>query len=123
MVNQENRDVPLVRKLFQKPDVLIVICVQIAVTAYAADALQSINDNQFCTGVFVQKLLDLLFQPALEGVSHDRKVQRRRCVLGQVNESRLDALERIFKTEIQRFALRCCEIPERLPLRNAQAEP
>ena len=62
MVNQENRDVPLVRKLFQKPDVLIVICVQIAVTAYAADALQSINDNQFCTGVFVQKLLDLLLQ-------------------------------------------------------------
>ena len=55
-------DAPPVRKFFQKPDVLIVICVQIAVTAYAADALQSINDNQFCTGVFVQKLLDLLLQ-------------------------------------------------------------
>ena len=52
----------IVCKFFQKPDVLIVICVQIAVTAYAADALQSINDNQFCTGVFVQKLLDLLLQ-------------------------------------------------------------
>ena len=35
----------------------------------------------------------------------------------------LDALERIFETEIQRFALCCCKIPERLPLRNAQAKP
>ena len=50
-------------------------------------------------------------------------MQRWRCILGQVKESRLDALERIFETEIQRFALRCCEIPERLPLRNAQAKP
>ena len=35
----------------------------------------------------------------------------------------LDALERIFEAEIQDFALGCCEIPERLPLRNAQAKP
>ena len=62
VVNQQNCDVPPVCKPFQKSDLLIVICVQIAVTAYAADALQSINDNQFCTGVFVQKLLDLLLQ-------------------------------------------------------------
>ena len=59
----------------------------------------------------------------LERVGHDRKVQRRRCIFRQVKESRLDALERIFETEIQRFALRCCEIPERLPLCNAQAKP
>ena len=31
----------------------------------------------------------------------------------------LDALERIFETEIQRFALRCCKIPECLSLRDA----
>ena len=59
----------------------------------------------------------------LERVGHDRKVQRRRCIFRQVKEPRLDTLERIFETEIQRFALRCCEIPERLPLRNAQAKP
>ena len=35
----------------------------------------------------------------------------------------LDALERIFEAEIQHFALGCCKIPERLPLRNAQAKP
>ena len=70
-----------------------------------------------------QELLDLLFQPVLERVGHDRKVQRWRRIFRQVKESRLDALERIFETEIQRFALRCCEIPERLPLRNAQAKP
>ena len=31
----------------------------------------------------------------------------------------LDALERIFETEIQRFSLRCCKIPECLSLRDA----
>ena len=70
-----------------------------------------------------QELLDLLFQPVLERVSHDRKMQRRWRVLGQIKEPRLDTLERIFEAEIQDFALGCCEIPERLPLRNAQAKP
>ena len=123
MVNQQNCDVPPVCKLFQNPDVLIVICVQIAVTACAADALQGINDNQFCIGVFVQELLDLLLQTMFERVRHDREVQRRRCIFRQVKEPCLDALERIFKAEIQNFALGCCEIPERLPLCNAQAKP
>mgnify|MGYP007027335777 CR=1 FL=1 len=70
-----------------------------------------------------QELLDLLFQPVLERVSHDRKMQRRWRVLGQIKEPRLDTLERIFETEIQNLALCCCKIPERLPLRNAQAKP
>ena len=75
---------------FEKPDVLIVICVQIAVTASASNALQRINDNEFCVRMLRQKLLDLLFQPMLERVSHDRKVQRRRGIFRQVKESRLD---------------------------------
>ena len=50
-------------------------------------------------------------------------MQRRRSVLRQIKEPRLDTLERIFKAEIQNFALGRCEIPERLPLRNAQAKP
>ena len=70
-----------------------------------------------------QKLLDLLFQPVLECVRHNCKMQRRRCVFRQVKEPCLNTLERIFKAEIQNFALGCCEIPERLPLRNAQAKP
>ena len=70
-----------------------------------------------------QKLLDLLFQPMLERVGHDRKMQRWRRVFRQVKEPRLDTLERVFKAEIQDFALGCCEIPERLPLRNAQTQP
>ena len=119
MVNQEDRDVPLVRKLFQKSDVLIVICVQIAVTARSPNALQRVDNNEFCCRMLGHELLDLLFQPVLERVSHDRKVQRLRCILGQVKEPRLDTLERIFETEIQNLALRCCKIPERLPLRNA----
>ena len=66
-----------------------------------------------------QKLLDLLFQPVLERVGHDRKVQRWRRIFRQVKESRLDTLERIFEAEIQNLALCHCKIPERLPLRNA----
>ena len=66
-----------------------------------------------------QKLFDLLFQPMLERVSHDRKMQCWRCIFRQVKEPCLDALKRIFETEIQNLALGCCEIPERLPLRNA----
>ena len=119
MVDQQDGNVMPVRKLFEKTNVLIIIRVQIAVAASRSDTLQGVDDNKSRGRMLGQKLLDLLFQAVLEGVSHDRKMQRRRCILGQVNESRLDALERIFKTEIQRFALRCCEIPERLPLRNA----
>ena len=120
VVNQQNCDVPPVCKLFQNPDVMIVICIQIiAVTARAAHMLQSIDDNEFCVRMLRQKLFDLLLQPALECVRHNCKMQRWRRVLRQVKESRLDALKRIFETEIQRFALRYCEIPERLPLRNA----
>ena len=86
MVDQQNCDVPLVRKFFQKPDVLIVICVQIAVAARAPNTLQRVDDNELCVRMICQELLDLLFQPVLERVSHDRKVQRRRCVLGQIKE-------------------------------------
>ena len=123
MVDQQNCNVPLVRKFFQKPDVLIVICVQIAVTARAPNTLQRVDHNQFCCWMLRQKLLDLLLQPVLERVGHDRKVQRWRGIFRQVKEPRLDTLERIFETKVQNLALRCCEIPERLPLRNAQAEP
>ena len=65
MVNQEDRDVPLVREFFQKPDILIVICVQIAGAASASNALQRVDHNQFCIGMFGQELLDLLFQSVL----------------------------------------------------------
>ena len=105
----------IVCKFFQKPDVLIVICVQIAVTACTLNALQGVNDNEFCVRMLCQELFDLLFQPALECVRHDCKMQRRRCVFRQVKEPCLDTLERIFEAEIQDFALGCCEIPERLP--------
>ena len=70
-----------------------------------------------------QKLLDLLLQSVLERVGQDCKVQCRRRVLGQIKEPRLDAPVGIFEAEIQDFALRHGKIPERLPLRNAQAEP
>ena len=66
-----------------------------------------------------QKLLDLLLQSVLERVGQDCKVQCRRRVLGQIKEPRLDALERIFETEIQNLALRRRKISQRLPLRNA----
>ena len=119
MVDQQNCDVPLVRKLLEQTDVLIVICVQIAVTACSPNALQCVDHNEFRCRMLCQKLLDLLFQTALECVSHDRKMQRRRGIFRQVKEPCLNTLKRIFETEIQRFALRCCEIPECLSLRDA----
>ena len=111
MVDQQNCNVPLVRKFFQEPDVLIVICVQIAVTARAPNTLQRVDHNQSCCWMLRQKLLDLLLQPVLERVGHDRKVQRRRGIFRQVKESRLDTLERVFKAEIQNFALCRCKVP------------
>ena len=39
MVNQQDGNMMPVRKLFEKSDILIIICVQIAVTACAADTL------------------------------------------------------------------------------------
>ena len=119
MVNQEDCNVPLVRKFLEQADLLIVICVQIAVTARTSNALQGVNDNEFRCRMFHQELLDLLFQPMPECVRHNCKMQRRRRIFRQVKESRLDTLERIFKTEIQRFSLRCCKIPECLSLRDA----
>ena len=119
MVNQQNCDVPPVCKFFQKPDVLIVICVQIAVTAGRSNALQSVDHNKLCGRMLCQELLDLLFQPVLDCVRHNCKMQRRRCIFRQVKEPRLDTLERIFETKIQNLALRRLKIPERLPLRNA----
>ena len=119
MVNQQNCNVPFVRKLFQKTDILVVVRIQISVAARSTDTLQGVNHNKLCGRMLGQKLLDLLLQTALECVSHDRKVQRRRCIFRQIKESRLDTLKRIFKAEIQNFALCCCEIPERLSLRNA----
>ena len=86
MVNQENCNVPFVCKLFQNPDVLIVICVQIAVTASASNALQGINHNEFRCRMLCQELLNLLFQPVLERVSHDRKMQRQRRIFRQVKK-------------------------------------
>ena len=119
MVNQQNCDVPPVCKPFQKSDVLIVVCIQIAVISCATNALQGVDHNELGCRMLDQKLLNLLFQSVLERVGHDRKVQSRRGIFRQVKESRLDTLERIFKTEIQRFSLRCCKIPECLSLRDA----
>ena len=39
MVNQENCNVPLVRKFLEQVNILIVICVQIAVAARTTNAL------------------------------------------------------------------------------------
>ena len=123
MVNQEDCNVPLVRKFLEQADLLIVICVQIAVTASASDALQGVDHNELGCRMLDQKLLDLLFQPVLECVRHNCKMQHWRCIFRQVKESRLDTLERIFETEIQNLALCHCKIPERLLLCNAQAKP
>ena len=46
-----------VRKLFEQADVLVIVCVQIAVAACTSDALQGVNHNQFCIGMFGQELL------------------------------------------------------------------
>ena len=119
MVNQQDGNMMPVRKLFEKSDILIIICVQIAVTACSADTLLCIDHNKLCGRMLCQKLFDLLFQPMLERVRHDREVQRRRCVFRQVKEPHLNTLQRIFEAEIQDLALRCCKIPERLPLRDA----
>ena len=118
-MKQENRNMMPVRKLLEQADVLVIVRVQIAVAACAADTLQGVDDNKFRGRMLGQKLLDLLLQSVLERVGQNCKMQRRRGIFRQVKEPRLDTLERIFKTEIQRFSLRCCEIPERLPLRNA----
>ena len=75
-----------VGKLFEQANVLIIIRIQIAVTACATDALQGVDDNKLRGRMLGQKLLDLLLQSVFECVSHDRKVQRRRCVLGQIKE-------------------------------------
>ncbi len=72
MVDKQDRDVPTVRKFFQKPDVLIVICVQIAVISCATNALQGVNHDEFCVRMLCQKLLDLLFQAVLERVGHSQ---------------------------------------------------
>ena len=63
MVDQENRDVMPVRKLFEQADVLVIVRVQIAVAACAADTLQGVDHNELGRRMFGQKLLDLLFQP------------------------------------------------------------
>ena len=123
MVNQQDGNMMPARKLFEKSDVLIIVRIQIAVTACTANALQGVDDNKFRGRMLGQKLLDLLLQSVLERVGHDRKVQCRRRVLGQIKEPRLDAPVGIFEAEIQDFALCHGKIPERLPLRNAQAEP
>ena len=60
MVNQENCDVMFVCELLEQTDVLIIVRVQIAVAACAADALQGIDDNKFRCRMLGQKLLDLL---------------------------------------------------------------
>ena len=117
-IDGKNYIVPVDLKLGDKSRTTVVICVQIAVTTGAADTLQRVDHNELCRRMPEQELLDLLLQPVLERVGHDRKVQRRRGIFRQVKESRLDALERIFETDIQRFSLRCCKIPECLPWRR-----
>ena len=102
-----------VRKLFEQADVLVIVCVQIAVAACTSDALQGVNHNEFRCRMLCQELLNLLFQPVLERVSHDRKMQRQRRIFRQVKKPCLDTPERIFETEIQRFAL-FCEVQQRL---------
>ena len=52
--HKQDRDLPPVCKLFQNPDVMIVICVQIAVAASASNALQGINHNEFCVRMLCQ---------------------------------------------------------------------
>ena len=112
MVNQQNCNVPFVRKLFQKTDILVVVRIQISVAARSTDTLQGVNHNKLCGRMLGQKLLDLPLQTMFERVRHNRKVQRRRCVLRQVTEPCLDTLERIFETKIQNFTLCRCKTPE-----------
>ena len=52
VVDKQDCNVLFVRKILEQADVLIIICVQIVVAARSPNALQGINYNQFCIGMF-----------------------------------------------------------------------
>ena len=51
-----------VRKLFEQANILVIICIQIAVAASRSDTLQGVDHNELRCRMLGQKLPDLLLQ-------------------------------------------------------------
>ena len=124
MMNQENCNVLFVCKLFQKPDVLIVVRVQIAVAASSIGrAARCQSQRAWSSGCSVKNCSICCSNPCLSVSAMIAK-----CSVGGASSVRSKSRVWMRWNESSRlrysdFALRCCKIPEWLPLRNAQAKP
>ena len=71
----------------------------------------------------LEEPFDLLLQPFADTSGHSGEVQRGRRVLGELKQPALDTGEAVLQTEIEDGSPDGGQTPDRLPFRNAQAEP
>ena len=123
MVDQQYPDPVPVCQRFQDTDVPVVIGVGVCLIPSGSDALERVDDRQSGSGMLLEKLLHLVYQPIVELLGHHSEVQRGWRVLGEIKESTLNALEAVLQTEIEHFTWTSGEVPERFPLSYLEAQP
>ena len=123
VMDQQHGNAVPVCQCFEYTDVPVVVGVGIGIVVHGPDALQRIDDYEPCGRVLFEELLDLFHQSAVELFCHDGEVQRGRCVLGEIEEPALDALEAVLQTEVEDFARMCGKVPEGFALRHPETQP
>jgi len=123
VMDQQHGDAVPVRQTLEHADVPVVVGVGTHVIAHGADALQRVDDHEPGGRMLLEELLDLLHQPAVELLRHDGEVQRGRCVLGEIEEPALDALEAVLQTEVEDLARVRGKIPEGFAPRHPETQP
>ena len=102
MMHQQQPDAAAVRQGFQRAHILIIAGVSAVVRVGGADLLQGVDDHQPGFGVLGQEFLDLEFQSVPDGAASGLEVQPAgNGVLGQAEQTPLDAGVGVLQTEVQ----------------------
>lgn len=106
MMHQQQPDAAAVRQKFQCAHILVIAGVSAVVRIGGADLLQGVDDHQPGFGVLGQEFLNLEFQPVPDGAASGLEVQPAgNGILGQAEQTPLDAGVGVLQTEVQ-YSLR-----------------
>jgi hypothetical protein len=112
-----------VRQFAQDGQFAVIVCVWIDIADFTSDVLERVDGDKVGIRMFREKIFNLLHQSISNAVSHYREMNVVRRVVGLSYSPRLDSLEAVLQTKIERCAASALVIPHVLAVRHFEAQP
>ena len=121
VVDQQDRKIQPVRQAFQNGQIPVVIGVGGVMDG--PDHLQCVDDDQHRSGMLRHEGFDLLFQPLSDGSALRAEVDAVWRVLSDLEQSILNAEDRVLQAEIEGGTLFGGHVPDRFSLGYGHCQP